>query len=188
MVNVVSSCCYGWEKPLLSHGGDIPLRVPRARLVRAGLWEHAASTRSALQSPGEGRPGPCTHIPVLPPPHPQCPSKTFGTFSSTKDFPDDVIQFARNHPLMFNPVPPLGGRPLFLQVGAGYSFTQIAVDRVAAADGHYDVLFIGTGLGPSPLCLGWPPLLPDAALIVPAHLLHQPVVRGWRPQSGEALR
>lgn len=26
-----------------------------------------------------------------------------------------------------------------------YSFTQIAVDRVNAADGQYDVMFIGTG-------------------------------------------
>uniref|UniRef100_A0A452V9Z5 Semaphorin 3B n=1 Tax=Ursus maritimus TaxID=29073 RepID=A0A452V9Z5_URSMA len=76
-----------------------------------------------------------------------CPSKTFGTFSSTKDFPDDVIQFARNHPLMYNSVLPVGGRPLFLQVGAGYTFTQITADRVAAADGHYDVLFIGTDVG-----------------------------------------
>ncbi|XP_013363040.1 PREDICTED: semaphorin-3B isoform X2 [Chinchilla lanigera] len=76
-----------------------------------------------------------------------CPSKTFGTFSSTKDFPDDVIQFARNHPLMYNPVLPIGERPVFVRVSAGYTFTQIAVDRVAAADGHYDVLFIGTDVG-----------------------------------------
>ncbi|ELR58983.1 semaphorin-3B isoform X1 [Bos mutus] len=76
-----------------------------------------------------------------------CPSKTFGTFSSTKDFPDDVIQFARNHPLMYNSVLPIGGRPLFQQVGAGYTFTQITADRVAAADGYYDVLFIGTDAG-----------------------------------------
>ncbi|VFV17358.1 semaphorin-3b-like [Lynx pardinus] len=76
-----------------------------------------------------------------------CPSKTFGTFSSTKDFPDDVIQFARNHPLMYNSVLPMGGRPLFIQVDAGYTFTQITADRVAAADGHYDVLFIGTDAG-----------------------------------------
>ncbi|XP_045718277.1 semaphorin-3B isoform X3 [Mirounga angustirostris] len=76
-----------------------------------------------------------------------CPSKTFGTFSSTKDFPDDVIQFARKHPLMYNSVLPVGGRPLFLQVGAGYTFTRITADHVAAADGHYDVLFIGTDVG-----------------------------------------
>ncbi|NXV43355.1 SEM3B protein, partial [Uria aalge] len=74
-----------------------------------------------------------------------CPSKTFGTFGSTKDFPDEVIQFARHHPLMYNPVLPHGHRPLFLQASVPYTFTRIAVDRVTAADGHYDVLFIGTG-------------------------------------------
>ena len=65
---------------------------------------------------------------------------------------------------MYNPVLPMGGRPLFLQVGAGYTFTQIAADRVAAADGHYDGLFIGTGQGlitmahrtESPLQVPWP--------------------------------
>ncbi|XP_035377813.1 semaphorin-3B [Electrophorus electricus] len=76
-----------------------------------------------------------------------CPSKTFGSFESTKGFPDNVIQFARHHPLMFNPVTPLGGRPVFLRTGVPYSFTQIAVDRVNAADGHYDVMFIGTDIG-----------------------------------------
>uniref|UniRef100_A0A8C6X8S7 Semaphorin 3B n=1 Tax=Naja naja TaxID=35670 RepID=A0A8C6X8S7_NAJNA len=76
-----------------------------------------------------------------------CPSKTFGTFSSTKDYPDDVIQFARNHPLMYNPVLPHGQRPVFLQTNMDHIFTRIAVDRVAAADGHYDVLFIGTDIG-----------------------------------------
>uniref|UniRef100_A0A8B9NLW5 Semaphorin 3F n=1 Tax=Accipiter nisus TaxID=211598 RepID=A0A8B9NLW5_9AVES len=76
-----------------------------------------------------------------------CPSKTFGTFGSTKDFPDEVIQFARHHPLMYNPVLPHGQRPLFLQAAVPYTFTRIAVDRVTAADGHYDVLFIGTDVG-----------------------------------------
>uniref|UniRef100_A0A671LZW1 Semaphorin-3B n=1 Tax=Sinocyclocheilus anshuiensis TaxID=1608454 RepID=A0A671LZW1_9TELE len=76
-----------------------------------------------------------------------CPSKTFGSFESTKGFPDNVIQFARHHPLMFNPVTPLGGRPLFLHTGIPYTFTQITVDRVNAADGHYDVMFIGTDVG-----------------------------------------
>lgn len=75
----------------------------------------------------------------------QCPSKTFGSFESTKGFPDDVIQFARHHPLMFNPVYPVNRRPVFLRTNVDYSFTQIAVDRVSAADGQYDVMFIGTG-------------------------------------------
>uniref|UniRef100_A0A8C5DFG4 Sema domain, immunoglobulin domain (Ig), short basic domain, secreted, (semaphorin) 3B n=1 Tax=Gouania willdenowi TaxID=441366 RepID=A0A8C5DFG4_GOUWI len=74
-----------------------------------------------------------------------CPSKTFGSFESTKGFPDDVIQFARHHPLMYNPVYPMTRRPIFVRTNVDYSFTQIAVDRVNAADGQYDVMFIGTG-------------------------------------------
>uniref|UniRef100_A0A674NYH6 Sema domain, immunoglobulin domain (Ig), short basic domain, secreted, (semaphorin) 3B n=1 Tax=Takifugu rubripes TaxID=31033 RepID=A0A674NYH6_TAKRU len=76
-----------------------------------------------------------------------CPSKTFGSFESTKGFPDDVIQFARHHPLMYNPVYPMTRRPIFVRTNVDYSFTQIAVDRVGAADGQYDVMFIGTDKG-----------------------------------------
>ncbi|XP_040214702.1 semaphorin-3B [Rana temporaria] len=76
-----------------------------------------------------------------------CPSKTFGSFDSTKNFPDDVLQFARNHPLMFNPVVPGSGRPIFLRSHNGVTLTQLTVDRVAAADGEYDVMFIGTDVG-----------------------------------------
>lgn len=36
-------------------------------------------------------------------------------------------------------------RPIFVRTNVDYSFTQIAVDRVGAADGQYDVMFIGTG-------------------------------------------
>lgn len=76
-----------------------------------------------------------------------CPSKTFGSFESTKGFPDDVIQFARHHPLMYNPVYPLNRKPVFVRTNVDYSFTQLAVDRVNAADGQYDVMFIGTDKG-----------------------------------------
>ncbi|XP_075039966.1 semaphorin-3B isoform X2 [Mixophyes fleayi] len=76
-----------------------------------------------------------------------CPSKTFGSFESTKNFPDDVLQFARNHPLMFNPVTPGSGRPIFLRSHSDVMFTKLTVDRVTAADGEYDVMFIGTDVG-----------------------------------------
>ncbi|XP_030314495.1 LOW QUALITY PROTEIN: semaphorin-3B-like [Calypte anna] len=93
----------------------------------------------------QGRvPYPRPGMPVLPPR--SAPSKTFGTFGSTKELPDEVIQFARHHPLMYNPVLPHRQRPLFLQATVPYTFTRIAVDRVTAADGHYDVLFISTGM------------------------------------------
>lgn len=108
---------------------------------------------------------------------PQCPSRTFGTFSSTKDFPDEVIQFARHHPLMYNPVLPHGQRPLFLQAGVPHTFTRIAVDRVAAADGHYDVLFIGTGT--------WHPRSGAEGWGCPRPPPHQPPCRcGHRAEGG----
>ena len=76
---------------------------------------------------------------------PQCPSKTFGGFDSTKDLPDDVITFARGHPAMYNPVHPMGGRPIVVRTDVEYQFSQLVVDRVEAEDGQYDVMFIGTG-------------------------------------------
>ncbi|XP_066553789.1 sema domain, immunoglobulin domain (Ig), short basic domain, secreted, (semaphorin) 3H isoform X2 [Amia ocellicauda] len=76
-----------------------------------------------------------------------CPSKTYGGYRSTRDYPDDVIFFSRTHPLMFEPVSPVGGRPLLVRVGVTYKFTRLAVDRVEAVDGQYDVLFIGTDSG-----------------------------------------
>uniref|UniRef100_A0A8C6NK83 Sema domain, immunoglobulin domain (Ig), short basic domain, secreted, (semaphorin) 3Aa n=1 Tax=Nothobranchius furzeri TaxID=105023 RepID=A0A8C6NK83_NOTFU len=76
-----------------------------------------------------------------------CPSKTFGGFDSTKDLPDDVITFARGHPAMYNPVHPIGGRPIMVRTDADYQFSQLVVDRVEAEDGQYDVMFIGTDVG-----------------------------------------
>lgn len=76
-----------------------------------------------------------------------CPSKTFGGFDSTKDLPDDVITFARGHPAMYNPVHPIGGRPILVRTDVEYQFSQLVVDRVEAEDGQYDVMFIGTDLG-----------------------------------------
>uniref|UniRef100_A0A8C8H2E9 Sema domain-containing protein n=1 Tax=Oncorhynchus tshawytscha TaxID=74940 RepID=A0A8C8H2E9_ONCTS len=78
-------------------------------------------------------------------PYPPC--KTFGGFDSTKDLPDDVITFARGHPAMFNPVHPIGGRPIVVRTDVDYQFSQLVVDKVEAEDGQYDVMFIGTDLG-----------------------------------------
>ncbi|KAL0167709.1 hypothetical protein M9458_035931, partial [Cirrhinus mrigala] len=76
-----------------------------------------------------------------------CPSKTFDGFESTKDFPDDVITFARSHPAMYNPVFPINNRPIIIKTDVDYQFTQIVVDKVEAEDGQYDVMFIGTDMG-----------------------------------------
>lgn len=70
-----------------------------------------------------------------------------GGFSSSKEFPDEVLRFVRSHPVMYRPVLPQHRRPVLLQTEPGRrKLTQIAVDRVQAQDGHYHVLYIGTGI------------------------------------------
>lgn len=51
----------------------------------------------------------------------------------------------RQHQLMWEPVLPLGGRPIFTRVNAAHTLSRIVVDRVDAEDGPYDVLHLGTG-------------------------------------------
>uniref|UniRef100_A0A7M4F8A1 Semaphorin-3C n=1 Tax=Crocodylus porosus TaxID=8502 RepID=A0A7M4F8A1_CROPO len=77
-----------------------------------------------------------------------CPGGAFTpNIRTTKEFPDDVVTFIRNHPLMFNPIYPIHKRPLIIRTGTNYKYTKIAVDRVSAADGRYHVLFLGTDGG-----------------------------------------
>ncbi|XP_028266559.1 sema domain, immunoglobulin domain (Ig), short basic domain, secreted, (semaphorin) 3H isoform X2 [Parambassis ranga] len=76
-----------------------------------------------------------------------CPSSTYGSYSSTREYRDDVIFFSRTHPLLQEHVLPLGDRPLLVRVGVKYKFSKLLVDRVEAVDGAYDVLFIGTDSG-----------------------------------------
>ncbi|XP_048403716.1 sema domain, immunoglobulin domain (Ig), short basic domain, secreted, (semaphorin) 3H isoform X1 [Stegostoma tigrinum] len=76
-----------------------------------------------------------------------CPSSTYGSFKSTREYPDEAIFFIRTHPLMHDSIYPVSERPVLMQVGVDYKFTRIAVDRVEAVDGQYDVMFIGTDTG-----------------------------------------
>ncbi|XP_006044099.3 semaphorin-3G isoform X3 [Bubalus bubalis] len=80
-----------------------------------------------------------------------CPSKMTAQpgrpFGSTKDYPDEVLQFARAHPLMFRPVRPRRGRPVLVKTHLAQQLRQIVVDRVEAEDGPYDVIFLGTDSG-----------------------------------------
>lgn len=66
-----------------------------------------------------------------------------------------MLQFARNHPLMWRPVYPALRQPVLVKANVPYKLRQIVVDRVEAEDGQYDVMFIGTGVRP-------PPPTPDA--------------------------
>uniref|UniRef100_A0A4W5PVC3 Semaphorin 4G n=1 Tax=Hucho hucho TaxID=62062 RepID=A0A4W5PVC3_9TELE len=66
--------------------------------------------------------------------------------NSSRDLPDNVLTFARRHPLMSTQVQPVGGRPLLFKRSVNY--VKMAVHRVAALDGHvYTVLFLGTDEG-----------------------------------------
>uniref|UniRef100_A0A8C7M5U3 Semaphorin 3F n=1 Tax=Oncorhynchus kisutch TaxID=8019 RepID=A0A8C7M5U3_ONCKI len=77
-----------------------------------------------------------------------CPGGTFTpNMKSTKDYPDEVINFMRNHPNMYNAVYPIHKRPLVVRTNVEYEFTTITVDQVAAVDGNYEVLFLGTDRG-----------------------------------------
>lgn len=77
---------------------------------------------------------------------PQCPGGTFTpSMKSTKDYPDEVINFMRSHPLMYHAVYPTHRQPLVVRTNVNYRFTTVAVDQVDAADGRYEVLFLGTG-------------------------------------------
>ncbi|KAL4617939.1 semaphorin-3E-like [Arapaima gigas] len=67
-----------------------------------------------------------------------------GHYSSSRDFPDETLRFVRAHPLMQEPIRPVHRRPVLLRTHTDQRFTHIAVDRVEAQDGHYNVLFIGT--------------------------------------------
>ncbi|XP_019365885.1 PREDICTED: semaphorin-3G isoform X1 [Gavialis gangeticus] len=80
-----------------------------------------------------------------------CPSKTTNQprrqYGTTKDYPDEVLHFARAHPLMYKPVYPVHRQPVLVKTNLQHRLHQIVVDRVEAEDGQYDVMFLGTDAG-----------------------------------------
>lgn len=64
--------------------------------------------------------------------------------SNSLHLPDKTLQFVKDHPLLEDPVQPIGNGPRLITKDVNY--TQIAVERVRALDGRiYDVMFTGTG-------------------------------------------
>ena len=51
----------------------------------------------------------------------------------------------RAHQLMWDPVLPLGRRPVLTRVNSTSILKRVVVDRVEAEDGAYEVLHLGTG-------------------------------------------
>ncbi|NXQ90902.1 SEM3E protein, partial [Nyctibius grandis] len=114
---------------------------------------HMASVRAAFNGPYAHKEGPEYHWALyegkVPYPRPgSCASKVNGgLYTTTKDYPDEAVHFARSHPLMYQPIKPVHKRPILVKTDGKYNLKQIAVDRVEAEDGQYDVLFIGTDNG-----------------------------------------
>ncbi|KAM6947770.1 semaphorin-3D [Lycodopsis pacificus] len=112
-----------------------------------------ASIRAAFNGPFAHKEGPdyrwVEYKGRIPYPRPgTCPSETYDALhKSTKDFPDELVSFMRQHQLMWEPVLPLGGRPVLTRVNAADMLKRVVVDRVDAEDGPYDVLHLGTDVG-----------------------------------------
>uniref|UniRef100_A0A667WZJ2 Si:dkey-49n23.1 n=1 Tax=Myripristis murdjan TaxID=586833 RepID=A0A667WZJ2_9TELE len=112
-----------------------------------------ASIRAAFNGPFAHKEGPdyrwVEYKGRIPYPRPgTCPSETYDPLhKSTKDFPDEVVSFMRQHQLMWEPVLPLGHRPILTRVNVPYMLQKVVVDRVDAEDGPYDVLHLGTDDG-----------------------------------------
>ncbi|XP_062409769.1 semaphorin-4D isoform X2 [Sardina pilchardus] len=66
--------------------------------------------------------------------------------SNSLHLPDKTLQFVKDHPLLEDPVLPIGNGPRLITKDVNY--TQIAVERVRGLDNNmYDVLFTGTDKG-----------------------------------------
>ncbi|XP_035246868.1 semaphorin-4D isoform X3 [Anguilla anguilla] len=66
--------------------------------------------------------------------------------NSSLHLPDKTLQFVKDHPLLEDPVLPIGNGPKLITKDVNY--TQIAVERVQALDNNvYDVIFTGTDKG-----------------------------------------
>nr|XP_040060152.1 semaphorin-3D isoform X1 [Gasterosteus aculeatus aculeatus] len=112
-----------------------------------------ASIRAAFSGPFAHKEGPdyrwVEYKGRIPYPRPgTCPSETYDALhKSTRDFPDELVSFMRQHQLMWEAVLPLGGRPVLTRVNAPSALRRLVVDRVEAEDGPYDVLHLGTDDG-----------------------------------------
>ncbi|KAM9307016.1 semaphorin-4D isoform 2-T2 [Pholidichthys leucotaenia] len=66
--------------------------------------------------------------------------------SSSLHLPDKTLQFVKDHPLLEDPVMPIGNGPRLITKDVNY--TEIVVERVQALDKKiYDVIFTGTDKG-----------------------------------------
>nr|XP_056720555.1 semaphorin-6A-like [Euleptes europaea] len=74
-------------------------------------------------------------------------SKPLEGYTSSNDFPDDILKFMRQHHLMDEGVSSTGSQPWFLRTMVRYRLTKIAVDVSAGPKKDRVVVFLGTQMG-----------------------------------------
>ncbi|KAI4821085.1 hypothetical protein KUCAC02_029035 [Chaenocephalus aceratus] len=81
------------------------------------------------------RPGNCAGIPSM------------ERYKVSNEFPDDTLNFIKQHPLMDEAVPSIANRPWFLKTMVRYRLTRIVVDNEAGPYNNHTVVFLGSEKG-----------------------------------------
>ncbi|NXW09195.1 SEM6C protein, partial [Fregetta grallaria] len=127
------------------HGsGDAGTRIPGSAVCAFYLADVERAFEGPFAEP-RGAAGTWTPMPEdrVPRPRPGCCAgmgPATGIVTSG-DFPDEMLAFTKEHPLLHGAVAPAGGRPLFTRTGT--RLTQLAVDAGAGPWGNQTVLFLG---------------------------------------------
>ncbi|XP_075467283.1 semaphorin-4E-like isoform X2 [Ascaphus truei] len=127
-LNISAVCAYSMEtiQAVFSHGRyKEPLTMEHAHVK----W---VTFRGEVPVP---RPGACVNG----------FARSLG-YNTSLDLPDKTLQFVKDHPLLDDPVNPIGNRPVLIKRGANY--IKLVVDRIVGLDKQaYEVMFLGTDNG-----------------------------------------
>ncbi|XP_054849718.1 semaphorin-6A-like [Eublepharis macularius] len=102
----------------------------KEQLSPASIWTPVPSYR--IPTP---RPGSCAG------------SEPLEEYTSSNDFPEDILKFMKNYHLMNEGISSIESRPWFLRTTAKYRITHIAVDVSAGANEDRVVVFLGSQKG-----------------------------------------
>uniref|UniRef100_A0A4W5K6Q3 Semaphorin 6A n=1 Tax=Hucho hucho TaxID=62062 RepID=A0A4W5K6Q3_9TELE len=85
----------------------------------------------------------------VPKPRPGCCAGTSSLekYKVSNEFPDDTLNFIKQHPLMDEAVPSIANRPWFLKTMVRYRLTRISVDNAAGPYRNHTVVFLGSEKG-----------------------------------------
>ncbi|KAJ7994359.1 hypothetical protein DPEC_G00265040 [Dallia pectoralis] len=85
----------------------------------------------------------------VPKPRPGCCAGTASLerYKVSNEFPDDTLNFIKQHPLMDEAVPSIANRPWFLKTMVRYRLTRISVDNSAGPYQNHTVVFLGSEKG-----------------------------------------